>query len=134
MVVDYAHNPSAFAALVEALDCLPAGHRAAVFACFDRDDQSVIEVGRILGDAFDRVVLVDDSGFRDRADGELSCLLKRGMATGRRVSAIDLCADELTAVGAALDGLGEGDLLVIGTEAIEPCLDLVRGRQAGGSL
>ena len=65
-------------------------------------------------------------GCRDRAAGELPWPAQARDGRGRRVSTIDQCADELTAVAAALDALGAGELLVIGTEAIGPCLDLVR--------
>jgi len=130
VILDYAHNPSAWEALVAALDTLPARHRAVVFAGFDRDDPAVVEVGRILGDGFDRVVLVADKGFRDRADGELNNLLRQGMEKGGRVREICESPDELSAIDEALDSLAPGDVLVLGGESIESGLALVQRRLA----
>jgi cyanophycin synthetase len=130
VVLDYAHNPSALEALVAALDTLPARHRAIVFAGFDREDLAVIEVGRILADGFDRVVLVDDKGFRDRTDGELNRLLRQGMEKGSRVTDIREAADETSAITDALDTLAAGDLLVLGGESIESSFALIQQRLA----
>ncbi len=130
VILDYAHNASALEALVAALDTLPAQHRSVVFAGFDREDPAVIEVGRILADGFDRVVLVEDRGFRDRADGELNKLLRQGMEEGNRVTDIREARDETSAITDALDTLADGDLLVLGGESIESSLALIQQRLA----
>ncbi len=131
VVLDYAHNPSALEALVAALDGLPAKRRLAVFAGCDREDTAVVETGRLLGNGFDRVTLVEDKGFRDRVDGELNALLRQGLGEGRRVSQIAEAPDEPAAITAALDALEPGDLLVIGSEYVESSLSLVQSRLAG---
>ncbi|MCU0835705.1 MAG: cyanophycin synthetase [Chromatiaceae bacterium] len=131
VVLDYAHNPSALEALLAALDNLPAQRRLAVFAGCDREDPTVVETGRLLGDGFDRVTLVEDKGFRDRVDGELNALLRQGLGEGGRVSEIADAPDEAAAITAALDALGPGDLLVIGSESLEASLALLQAHLAG---
>lgn len=131
VVLDYAHNLSALEALLEALDGLPSRRRTVVFSGLDREDPVLIEIGRILGDGFDRVVLVRDRGIRDRAEGQLSRLLRRGLEKGRRVKDVREAPDEMSALTGALDTLAAGDLLVLGPESVESSLALIQGRLSG---
>jgi cyanophycin synthetase len=125
VIADYAHNPSALAALVAALDHYPQRHRTLVFTGCNRRDADVVDMGAIAGDGFDAVVLYADWGNRDRTDGELNALLRKGLAAGRRVSQIAEVPSEREAVCTALAGLGPDEVLVLGLEAIEESLELI---------
>jgi cyanophycin synthetase len=126
VIVDYAHNASALRAVVAAIEEFPQRRRSVVFCAFNRNDDEVVQLGRILGDAFDRVVLYQDYGNRDRADGELNRLLRRGLAEGRRDPRTVEQATESAAIETALSELQPGDLLIIGTEAIDSSLEHVQ--------
>jgi len=132
VIVDYAHNPSALAALVDSLDAFPHQRRTAVFTAFDRRDVDVIAVGEVLGRGFDRVVLVADHGHRERIDGELNALLRQGLAQGTRVAEVSEAESEQHAIAEAIQALRPGDLLVLGVEAIEEALALTKDRLATG--
>jgi cyanophycin synthetase len=137
VIVDYAHNASALAALIDALGAFPHRRRTGVFTASDRRDADVIEAGAVLGDGFDRVVLVADSAGGERSVGELNALLRRGLARGRRVAEVSEAASELPAAADALRDLRPDDLLVLGIEAVEEALALAedqaraRGDAAG---
>jgi cyanophycin synthetase len=133
VIVDYAHNPSALSALVAALDAFPRRRRTLVFAGSNRRDRDVLDMGRTAGDAFDRVILYDDRGNNDRADGELNALFRRGLAAGRRVAETRGAPDEFQAIAAALGDLGPDDLVVVGVEAIEDALAFVQRTLAGSA-
>jgi cyanophycin synthetase len=122
ILADYAHNPSALAALVDSLDAFPHRRRSLVFTACNRRDADVLAMGRIIGDGFDRVLLYEDRGNRDRADGELNAVLRRGIAAGQRVADTTEMPGERAAIEAALADLRSGDLLVIGVESIEETL------------
>jgi cyanophycin synthetase len=122
VIADYAHNPSALAALVESLAAFPHRRRSLVFTACNRRDDDVLAMGRIIGDDFDRVLLYEDRGNRDRADGELNAVLRRGIAAGQRVGDTTEISGERPAIEAALADLHPGDLLVIGVESIEETL------------
>jgi cyanophycin synthetase len=133
VIIDYAHNASALAALVDSLDAFPHRCRKAVFTAFDRRDADVIAVGEILGRGFDRIVLVIDRGNRERTDGELNVLLREGLAHGGRVTEIQGADNELQAITSALANLRPDDLLVLGIESIEETLAFTEERiRAGG--
>jgi cyanophycin synthetase len=126
IIIDYAHNPSALAALVEAIDEFPEPRRTLVFCGFNRTDAEMITIGMILGDGFDRVILYEDQGNRDRQDGELNALIRRGLSAGSRVSEVINTVGELNAIETALESQQSGELLVIGTDAIEESLAFVQ--------
>lgn len=126
IIVDYAQNPSAVAAVTAALDGFPPGHRTLVFSGCNRRDIDLREMGRIAGDAFDRVLLYRDWGHADRADGELNGLLRQGLTTGRRVVETVEFPTEAEALAAALRALQPGDCVVLGVDSIEQSLAQMR--------
>jgi cyanophycin synthetase len=126
VIVDYAHNPSAVAALAVALDHFPHARRSAVFTGCNRCDDEVVEIGTLLGNAFDRVVLYEDRGHSGRRDGELNALLRRGLAAGRRVAEVIEGAGELAAVQAALEAARPGELVVLGIDSFDQVLAILR--------
>lgn len=128
IVVDYAHNPSAVAALVAGLDAFPHPHRSLVFSASDRREEDLVEMGRIAGDAFDRIVLFTDTGRDDREDGALTAVLRNGLAEGSRIAELYVEATEVAAIDRALADIRPGQLVVIGVEAIDESLDFVRSR------
>jgi cyanophycin synthetase len=88
VIVDYAHNPSALAALLHALEQFPHRRRSLVFTGANRRDEDVIHMGQLVGNGFDRVILYADRGNSDRVDGELKKLLLQGLAAGTRVTQV----------------------------------------------
>jgi cyanophycin synthetase len=113
VIVDYAHNLSALAALVASLEHFPGRRRTLVFACGNRRDEDVVAMGALAGQSFDRVLVYRDEG------GERYELLCRGPAQGGRVRETIEAADEQEAVGRSLADLRPGDLLVLGVEDID---------------
>jgi len=128
VIVDYAHNPSAVAAMVAALDQFPQPVRTLVFSGCDRRDIDLVEMGQLAGSAFDRVILYADRGRKDRADGELNALLRQGLNQAGRTSEILETATEREAIDLALADIGPGRLVVLGVEAIEESLRYVEER------
>jgi cyanophycin synthetase len=132
IIVDYAHNPSALTALVAALDGFAHRRRTLVFTGCNRRDTDIVSMGQTAGDGFDRVILYEDRGNNDRADGELNALFRRGLESGGRVAETLTAPDEARAIERALRDLAAGDLVVLGVEAIEEALALVQRTLAEG--
>jgi len=131
LVVDYGHNPSALYALIEGLDQLPHHRRGTLFtAAGDRRDIDVIRQGEILGDAFDRVVLYEDSYLRGRKQGEISGLFKKGLATGSRVEEIEEIIGWKNSMQHVLNTLRPGELWLIQADRIDETVDYMRALSA----
>jgi cyanophycin synthetase len=130
VVVDDVHNASALRPLIAAIDQFPSTLRAAVYSGgADRRDQDLIEQGKLLGDAFDRVVLYDDLTVRSkRPAGQARALLRQGLAQGSRVKDVQEEPDHGKAIESQLNGIAAGDFVLLQSdEAFSgPTIDLVR--------
>ena len=117
VLVDYGHNPAAFAAMRDLVARLRPGHPrviGVVAAPGDRRDQDIAEVGAIAGTMFDLLVLKEDDDRRGREAGAIMALLREAaLGAGCAPSAIVEVGDELEAVRHALGAAGPGDLVVI---------------------
>jgi cyanophycin synthetase len=85
----------------------------------------------LIGDVFDAVIL-HESDRRDRPEGQIIALLRRGLALGSRDIETFEAASEADAIQAALDDLRDGDLLVIQPDKIDAVLRKVQTFLAEG--
>ncbi len=131
LIADYGHNPDAIAALVQAVDTLPARRRVVVIsAAGDRRDDDIRQQTAILGDAFDDVILFEDACQRGRADGEVLALLRDGLKQAKRAAAIEEIRGEFLAIDHALDRVRPGDLCLILVDQVGDALAHIAQRIA----
>jgi cyanophycin synthetase len=117
VVLDYAHNVSALEAFLEVLGQFPHRRRSAVYAVpGDRSDDVIIRQAELLGDAYDRVFLYEDTELRGRPDGTIFALMRKGLSKGSRVREISDIRGNLKAIETALAAVQPGELLVIQPE------------------
>ena len=127
VIVDYGHNVDALRAVIPALDTFPNQHRIALFSSSgDRRDQDIIEMGALLGDAFDRVILYEDSDRYDRPPGAITVLLREGLKSGKRVKRIDEMEGGLTAFRHAWETVQPGELLLAQAHSANQTVDYLR--------
>ena len=123
LIADYGHNPDAIQALVGAVDNMPANKRVVVISgAGDRRDEDIREQTRILGAAFDEVVLYQDACQRGRADGEVVALLREGLEGASRTRHTEAIQGEFNAIDTALARLSAGDLCLILIDQVEEAL------------
>jgi cyanophycin synthetase len=132
VIADYGHNPDAIQALVSAVGTLPARRRSVVISgAGDRRDEDLRRQTRILGDAFDDVILYQDAAQRGRADGEVIGLLREGLVDAGRTRRIDEIRGEFVAIDTALGRLEPGDLCLILVDQVQEALAHIARRIAG---
>jgi len=123
VIADYGHNPDAIAALVNAVEGMPAKRRSVVISgAGDRRDQDIRQQTEILGRSFDDVLLYQDQCQRGRADGEVIALLRAGLAGASRTTHTEEINGEFVAIDRALDRLDEGDLCLILIDQVDAAL------------
>ncbi|SEF42429.1 cyanophycin synthetase [Nitrosomonas ureae] len=131
LIADYGHNPDAIQALVSAIENIPSRKRSVVIsAAGDRRDEDIRQQTRILGDAFDEVVLYQDKCQRGRADGEVLSLLREGLENAKRTQKIREIIGEAIAIDTALSNLQDGDLCLILVDQVEQLLGQINNRIA----
>jgi cyanophycin synthetase len=123
VIADYGHNPDAIQALVNAVENMPATQRSVVISgAGDRRDQDIRDQTRILGQAFDQVVLYQDACQRGREDGEVLALLREGLQGAERTRHVDEIHGEFKAIDTAMDRLQPGELCLILIDQVEESL------------
>jgi cyanophycin synthetase len=127
VIVDYGHNVSALAALIDAIEQFPHERRSCVYsAAGDRRDVDMIRQGELLGNAFDRVILYEDHYLRGRAEGEIMGLFRQGLNQGTRVRDVTEVHGALKSVELALRNVRPGELLLVQADVIDETCDFIR--------
>ena len=134
VIADYGHNPDALLALIQALEAFPHTRRTLVLsAAGDRRDEDIREQGRIVGHAFDRVILYQDAAQRGRADGEVISLLRDGLRGATRAREIEAIHGEFRAIDVALSALDADDLCLVLVDQVDEALAHLASRVSGGA-
>ena len=149
VIVDYAHNPPAVAALGEFVDMLaepsPGGRRAMVTGrrigvmatAGDRRDEDIVELGRVAARHFDQLILREDENTRGRPRGDTAALIERGvreaMAAGARCESVEIILNELEATQHALDLGREGDVIAVCVDHANDVWKELQRRQHGAA-
>jgi cyanophycin synthetase len=133
VIADYGHNPDAIAALVRAVESIPAKRRSVVISgAGDRRDEDIRQQTEILGAAFDDVLLYQDQCQRGRADGEVVALLRQGLDGASRTTHVDQINGEFVAIDTALARLADGGLCLILIDQVDEALAHIATRIAEG--
>lgn len=123
VIADYGHNPDAMRSLVAAVEAMPARRRSVVIsAAGDRRDEDIRAQTRILGAAFDHVLLYQDAAQRGRGDGEVMALLREGLQGATRTREVAEVRGEFAAIDQALDALQPGDLCLVLVDQVDEAL------------
>ena len=123
VIADYGHNPDAIQALTSAVLNMPARERSVVISgAGDRRDEDIRQQTRILGTAFDEVVLYEDACQRGRVEGEVVALLREGLQGATKTRRVHEVKGEFKAIDLALDNLQPGDLCLILIDQVEEAL------------
>ena len=123
VIADYGHNPDAIQALTSAVLNMPARERSVVISgAGDRRDEDIRQQTRILGTAFDEVVLYEDACQRGRVEGEVVSLLREGLHGAPKTRRVHEVKGEFNAIDLALDRLQPGDLCLILIDQVEEAL------------
>lgn len=127
VICDYGHNTSALKAMLESLDLFPPSRRLAVYsAAGDRRDIDMIEQGRLLGAAFDHVILYEDHYIRGRQPGEITTLFKQGLVEGGRAKEVAAVQGWALAVEDMLGRIKPGDLVLLQADTIDGAVEILK--------
>jgi cyanophycin synthetase len=131
VIADYGHNPDAIQALVNAVENMPAKRRSVVISgAGDRRDDDIRDQTRILGRAFDDVLLYEDQCQRGRSEGEVVSLLRDGLADAPRTCHVEEIRGDFVAIDRALEMLQPGDLSLILIDQVDEALAHIARRVA----
>ncbi|ANF97046.1 cyanophycin synthetase [Paenibacillus bovis] len=79
LIADYGHNPAGMSAVYETVAAMPKKRLLTIVSApGDRTDRSIIEMGKIIGQHSDLVILKEDLDLRKREPLETARLLEKG--------------------------------------------------------
>jgi cyanophycin synthetase len=129
VIVDYAHNTAAYAALAETARAMTAGRLVGVVSApGDRRDEDLVDIGSTCAAGFDELVVYESEN-RGRPDGQTAALLVEGARRAKFAQDQLRCEHDVhEAIRAGLALCRKGDVLVFGcgssitelTEALRP--------------
>jgi cyanophycin synthetase len=129
VIADYGHNPDAMRALTSAIEAMkPNRGHVVISGAGDRRDEDIRDLTRILGNAFDNVILYQDACQRGREDGEVLKLLQEGLVGATKAKQIKEIHGEFKAIDTTLDNLSAGDICLILIDQAEESLAYLRER------
>lgn len=127
VLVDYGHNPDAFAAVCQ-MAAKWRGRRVTgvIGVPGDRDDWVVEQAGRAAARGFERIIIKEDGDLRGRPSGEIASLLRRAVMDEAPDRHCRIALDEIAALQMAINEIEPGDVVVIFYEKLDPALSLLK--------
>lgn len=124
VVIDYAHNPSAYKNFIDLVVRMGNRRRVVVLdAVGDRRDQDIDEIARMAAGTFAEAVIYEDKDLRGRKPGELLDLLEKGLqAGGLSPDKIYRIPDETDAINHGVSICQKGDMLAIMTGRVRSAI------------
>jgi cyanophycin synthetase len=129
VMLDYGHNPAGYSSVLKTCEELICDRLIGVIAMpGDRSDQTIMSVGSLCANAFDRIYIKEDVDLRGRKEGETAGLLYLAiMAEGIDKHRVMIMDNEINALNQALNDSLPGDLIVLFYEKYEPLKDMLLG-------
>jgi len=116
VILDYAHNPAAVAAMCGLVDRFEVDGKRIVLlsAPGDRRDEDILEIALVAADHFDHFICRCDDNRRGRSQDEIATMLKNKLLEeGVSAEKIDVIPDEQEATSKALEMANVGDLVLV---------------------
>jgi cyanophycin synthetase len=128
VMLDYGHNVASLESIINTVKPLKPSRLAGVIASpGDRRDQDIVELGKVAGKGFNRLIIKEDEQLRGRRPGEVASLLLRGaLISGMKREKTDIILNEREAIAFAMENAVEGDLIVIFYEKYEESLETIK--------
>jgi len=124
-LLDYGHNPDAFAAVCQMASQWGGRRVSGVIGVpGDRDDMVVDQAGRAAARGFERIIIKEDMDTRGRRRGEVADLLRRAVVSEAPGRDCRVILDEIAAMRAAIEEIEPNDVVVIFYEKLDPALSL----------
>lgn len=127
VLLDYGHNPGAFAAICRMAAGWRSGRRLVgiVGVPGDRGDELIEEAARVAACGFHRIVVREDADLRGRQPGEVAQLMAETIRREAPEVGCEVVHDAREALARELDGVRQGSIVVVFYDQLATLLDLL---------
>jgi len=128
VVVDYGHNIDSYQKTGDAIKKMGASRLVGIIGVpGDRRDESILKIGSIAAEIFNKIIIKEDQDLRGREEGEVANLLLKGaISAGMPKKKIEIIRDEKQALRKAMFEARSGDLIVIFYEDLDGVLQTLK--------
>ncbi|HYG81122.1 MAG TPA: Mur ligase family protein [Pyrinomonadaceae bacterium] len=127
VMLDYGHNPDAFKAVSRMTSLWQRRRVTGVIGIpGDRDDQLILEGGRVAARGFDRLIIKEDEDLRGRKVGEVAGLLYRAVKDEAPNSECHIVLNECDALRMEIERIRAGEVVVLFYDKLEPLLEVLK--------
>ncbi|MCC5906346.1 MAG: cyanophycin synthetase [Balneolaceae bacterium] len=127
LLVDYAHNPAGLMAIQNYLKNFSYHYKIGIVGGMgDRRDEDSMELGRIAAEMFDKVIIREDRDLRGKAAGEITEIIKKGIAYSSHNPKVVAIANEKQALLYAMEYVLPGTLIMHCIEDIEGVIPMIQ--------
>ena len=131
VLVDYSHNADGFRAIARMASSWGDRPRTAVVTMpGDRTDDAIAESARVVAESFDRVFVCEDRDLRGREEGEVASLVARTIRDAAPDVPCTVIRDQPEALALALRTMGEGEVIAVFFDKLEPILETLEDHGA----
>jgi cyanophycin synthetase len=131
VLVDYAHNAAGMVAIKNFLDSATYSYKIGIVTGIgDRRDEDNIEMGRLSAEIFDKVIIREDTDLRGKESGEITEIVKKGIANSSNNPAVVAISDEKKALRYAMQDAQPGTLIMLCAENIGEVIAFMNEQQA----
>lgn len=136
IMLDYGHNPAGYRNALDVCKKMNCQRLVGIIGMpGDRTDTSVIKVGKICAETFDRIIIKEDLDLRGRSKGEIANLFYQSVKnSGFNANEIEVVENELDALKKAVAEAKDGDLIVVFYEKLEPLQEYIEQLKSGETV
>lgn len=130
VLVDYCHNTAGLLAIREFIDSSSYLYKTGIICGIgDRREEDIHEIGRLSAEILCKIIIRDDSDLREKAAGESTAIVKRGVESSCFNPPVVCIPDEKKALLFAMGNALPGTLVMLCVEKIEEVISMVKLQQ-----
>lgn len=138
ILLDFAHNPAGMEALRKFTDTLDANHKVGIIAGIgDRREEDNNEMGKIIAQMCDEVIIRQDKNLRGKTEQELIKMIDDGIKTFDPDKKTTIIPSEMEAIMHAVNSAKKGSLIIVCSDVVPEALQLVtrlKEQELGGEI
>ena len=126
ILLDFAHNPAGMEALRKFTDTLDATHKVGIIAGIgDRREEDNNEMGKIIAQMCDEVIIRQDKNLRGKTEQELIKMIDDGIKAYDPDKKTTIIPSEMEAIMHAVNNAKKGSLIIVCSDVVPEALQLV---------
>ncbi len=126
ILLDFAHNPAGMEALRKFTDTLDANHKVGIIAGIgDRREEDNNEMGKIIAQMCDEVIIRQDKNLRGKTEQELIKMIDDGIKAYDPDKKTTIIPSEMEAIMHAVNNAKKGSLIIVCSDVVPEALQLV---------